>query len=233
MDNKYLVYKHTSPSGKVYIGITSNKTQTRWRGGSGYITNHRFSAAIKKHGWRAFTHEVLAEGLTRSEARQKEVELIALYDSTNPEKGYNIDPGGGVRSEETRAKLSVANTGKHHSVETRAKLSEIRKGRKLTETCKRKISEGHKCNPLVQAHILKINKARVGVPQSEEHRRHLSESQPSRRAVVNLDTGEQFACMRDAATSVKGSHPNIVKACTGERLTAYGFRWAYAEEAST
>ena len=27
---KWIVYKHTSPSGKVYIGITSNSPEKRW-----------------------------------------------------------------------------------------------------------------------------------------------------------------------------------------------------------
>lgn len=34
--NNYCVYKHTSPSGKVYIGITNQKPTRRWREGEGY-----------------------------------------------------------------------------------------------------------------------------------------------------------------------------------------------------
>lgn len=32
----YTVYKHTSPSGKVYIGITKRKPEYRWNKGKGY-----------------------------------------------------------------------------------------------------------------------------------------------------------------------------------------------------
>lgn len=32
----YTVYKHTSPSGKVYIGITCRKPEYRWNHGKGY-----------------------------------------------------------------------------------------------------------------------------------------------------------------------------------------------------
>lgn len=44
----YSVYRHTSPSNKVYIGITSMKPEQRWgKYGQGYKTNNSFSNAIK------------------------------------------------------------------------------------------------------------------------------------------------------------------------------------------
>lgn len=33
MVNKWTVYRHTSPSGKVYIGITSQNVERRWNSG--------------------------------------------------------------------------------------------------------------------------------------------------------------------------------------------------------
>lgn len=35
----YTVYKHTTPSGKVYIGITKQKPWQRWNNGNGYKNN--------------------------------------------------------------------------------------------------------------------------------------------------------------------------------------------------
>ena len=32
----FIVYKHTSPNGKVYIGITKQNPKQRWGNGSGY-----------------------------------------------------------------------------------------------------------------------------------------------------------------------------------------------------
>lgn len=229
LGKNYTVYKHTSPDGKVYIGVTSDKLQHRWRGGHGYESNPHFARAIRKHGWDAFRHEVIAEGLTPQEAEQMEIALIAQYDSTNPAKGYNRDTGGRRRSPETMAKVSATLTGVKWTDERRAKASRDRKGRKLTEECKRNISVSHKHNPRVQEHILALNRARAGTPKTEQHRQRISESQPSRRAVVNLDTGETFSCVNDAAKACGGSRPNIIKACKGERSTAYGYRWAYKE----
>jgi group I intron endonuclease len=226
---KYTVYKHTSPTGKVYVGLTRGNLQRRWKGGYGYVKNTHFFRAIQMYGWNAFKHEVMASGLTEAEAIEKEKELIALYDSTNPSKGYNRDPGGGVRSLETSAKISATLTGVPLSLERRRHLSEIRKGRPLSEARKHQISESHKNNPKVQAHIRKLNASRAGQPKTPEHRQKIAESQPRRREVVNLGTGEVFKSVRDAAASCGGSHPNIVKACTGKRETAYGYRWAYKE----
>ena len=43
MTNNYTVYKHTSPHGKVYIGITSQSPIRRWRkDGSGYKSHIDF-----------------------------------------------------------------------------------------------------------------------------------------------------------------------------------------------
>jgi len=51
---------------------------------------------------------------------------------------------GKHRSEETKKKLSIAQTGKKLSKKTREKMSLIRIGIKLSEETKRKISEGRK-----------------------------------------------------------------------------------------
>ena len=68
---KCCVYKHTSPSGKVYIGITKQKPEKRWGNGKNYAQNEYFFAAILKYGWGNFTHEIIADGLTREEAEKR------------------------------------------------------------------------------------------------------------------------------------------------------------------
>ena len=59
----YCVYKHTSPSNKVYIGITSQEPERRWQNGYGYATQQLFWRAIQKYGWDNFKHEIIAEKL--------------------------------------------------------------------------------------------------------------------------------------------------------------------------
>lgn len=103
-EKEMTVYKHTSPDGKVYIGITKADPDKRFNNGNGYKENELFFQDIKKYGWESFTHELLAVGLTVEEACQMEIELIREYDSTNPEKGYNMQDGGMYMSVERRLK---------------------------------------------------------------------------------------------------------------------------------
>lgn len=93
MSRDYSVYKHTTPSGKVYIGITRKAVKDRWLNGRGY-DGQVFGIAVKKYGWENIKHEVVASGLTEQEASAKERWLISFYDATNPMHGYNKTTGG-------------------------------------------------------------------------------------------------------------------------------------------
>ena len=112
----YIVYKHTSPSNKVYIGITCQSINERFRKGKGYRDNQAFYKAIQKYGWDNIKHEILFTNLTKEEACEKEIELIKLHKSNNSKFGYNIASGGGVNkdfhlSEETKRLISKRNSG--------------------------------------------------------------------------------------------------------------------------
>lgn len=90
----WVVYKHTSPEGKCYIGQT-RKLGRRWsaKSGSGYEGSTKFCDAIKKFGWENFTHEILEDNIqTQEEALEREEYWIAFYDSYH--NGYNGTPGG-------------------------------------------------------------------------------------------------------------------------------------------
>ena len=137
----YCVYKHTSPSGKVYIGITCKNPEKRWgQNGYGYRKQTVFYNAIQKYGWDNFKHEILHEGLSHDEAVEKEIELIREYKSNcskyySPMHGYNQTDGGEgqsgyVLSQDRKDWLSKKMTGegnpfygKKHSKETIEKLS--------------------------------------------------------------------------------------------------------------
>lgn len=156
-ENKYCVYMHTSPSRKVYIGITRTSVEQRWKKGRGYKSQQYFWRAIQKYGWDNFKHEVLYENLTKSEAENMEIELIAQYKSNQKEFGYNIENGGsaaGKISDETRKKISEShkgmlspNKGKPMSEEQKQKISKAKTGKSngpRSEETKRKISEANK-----------------------------------------------------------------------------------------
>lgn len=130
----YCVYCHTNKiNGKKYVGITSQKPEKRWGNGNNYVDNTYFYKAIKKYGWEEFSHEILFTGLSRKDAQDKEIELIAKWDLNNRSKGYNIQKGGeGVDavSDEIRLKMSNAKKGKKLSEETKRRMSIGRTGDK-------------------------------------------------------------------------------------------------------
>ena len=112
--NNYCVYKHTFPNGKVYIGITRQKPERRWNRGRGYEQSTYMWNAIQKYGWENIKHEILYEGLTKEEAENKEIELIAKYKSNDSIHGYNIANGGnciGTVSESTKRKIASTRMG--------------------------------------------------------------------------------------------------------------------------
>ena len=67
-----MVYKHTAPNGKVYIGITGFDPKYRWLNGRGYSMQSVFFNAIVKYGWINFKHEILFTDLTKEDALDKE-----------------------------------------------------------------------------------------------------------------------------------------------------------------
>lgn len=120
-NKSYLVYKHTTPSNKVYIGITCETLAQRCKRGKGYRSNQAFWKAIEKYGWDSIKHEILFCGLTKEEAEEKEIELIALYKSDKKTHGYNIASGGGVNcgfhlSQVAKEKISKANSGQNNGM---------------------------------------------------------------------------------------------------------------------
>lgn len=179
------VYKHTSPNGKVYIGVTCKKPEYRWTNGNGYKGNHHFYNAIQKYGWDNFTHEILYSNLEERQAGIMEISLIKYYNSTNSKFGYNVLTGGDIKTGANNPFYQ-----KHHSEESKLKMSKSHKGRPaynkgipLSEETKIKISEsrkgekncnfGKKMHPNTKEAILK---SIIGVPKSEEHKRKISES---------------------------------------------------------
>lgn len=204
-NKKYCVYKHESPSGKVYIGVTSLRPERRWENGHGYSYNPHFWKAIVKYGWENFTHTILFDDLSKDEAYSLEIELIREYNSTNPKRGYNITNGGKggqlgiVLSEEQRKKKSESakkaweripyKQRSHYREEKDLKPATLRyRGARL----------GHKKTPVVQ---LSIN--------GEYIRTWNSMCEIERK--LGIKTGKISEC------------------CHGKRPAYGGYKWLFAE----
>ena len=95
---------------KIYVGQSWMLLQHRMgKDGSNYRNSPYLYAAIQKYGVENFEYtKVLAECQTQEEANKLEDHYMDVYDSRNPDIGYNIKRGGsnGTHSEETIKKIS-------------------------------------------------------------------------------------------------------------------------------
>lgn len=207
-ERRYYVYAHILFDGRKYIGITKQKPQRRWRNGEAYKSqNPYFYHAIQKYGWDAFLHIIIDEGLSKEEAIQKEIELIAKYKTQERDHGFNLCAGGeGTTnpSEETRRKIGEAskktNTGRKHTEEFKARMSERMKnnnpnagGKAMTQDRIRKFAEYAK------------------QPKTASQKQKMSES-AKKQSVVIAETGEVFASIKELAEKLNIKYPTATSA---------------------
>jgi len=194
----FLIYRLISPSGKSYIGLTSQSFETRFNGHlrewKGYRKCKKLYNAFDKYNpLTMWNHEILYTTDNKNTAEQEEIQYIKLYDSI--ENGYNILPGGNLgfigmhRTEETKRKLSIINKirgikppsrkgvklSKEHirKRELTCKINGTRKrsrkkGRKLSEEHKQKISIANKGYKLSDETKLKISSSRKGMKYKKQ-----------------------------------------------------------------
>ena len=95
----FTIYKITNKiNNKVYIGKTCRDIQTRWNEHWSKSLNKEDNVhlhnAMRKYGKDAFNIELIEHCNTSEELSEKEQYYIALYDSRNRLKGYNLTIGG-------------------------------------------------------------------------------------------------------------------------------------------
>lgn len=249
----YTVYKHTSPSGKSYIGITNRDPEKRWgTDGIYYKGSKLFYNAICKYGWNNIKHEILFTGLSESEAKQKEIELISHYKAFNI--SYNLTNGGDgslglFPNEETRRKIGEKSKERKPSLETKQKISNSLKGIKKPEGFGEKISNALKGRKQSTEHREKNRLARLNQKRNPEAiekarlkligRKHSEEHVEKCKRIISIpiiqyDLNGNFICFWESARAVffELGYPNthIIKCCKGKLKSAFGYKWKYLSE---
>lgn len=212
MDKTYIVYMHTNMiNNKKYIGITCRSLDER-SGGSGcnYKDSSKFYKDIQAYGWSSFSHDVLLSGLNLEEAKLKEKEMIALYNTTNPEIGYNIHQGGEMPP--TMNGVDNPFYGDHRFAGSNHPMY----GRKHTEEARKKMSKNHwdvkgEKNPFYNDH------------------RFIGKNNPIAKAVMCLETGIIYDTVTDAERQTGVARQTIAKQIRGKLHHAGGFHWQYAD----
>lgn len=184
-----VVYQLTSPSGKSYVGVTSNFERR--------LRNHRernapIGAALRKYGCDAFAVRFLCK-TDRDAAYLIEQRAIARLGTLHP-AGYNLDAGGrGVPapSAATREKMRLSHLGKKPSEYTRQRVVETHRGAKRPPEWCQRISAGLRGRKISEESKAKMRAAKLGKCHTEEHRRRNSEGVRAYKA-----------CLRQAKSAV-------------------------------
>ena len=205
LPTSYLVYKATSPSEKVYIGMTKKNLDSRrkeheWHSKSNKVRKI-FHSALRKYELN-FTWEVLIGGLTKEEAEKKEIEYIAQLNATDRDFGYNQAKGGmagNIMTPESRAKWKE----KMQALWDNPKYS-----KRLSDSQKRMHTEDHNWkekqsirmketfnNPERKAKNTKMLQELNGSRKKREFMATVKGGKP----FICVETNERFELLQDAA----------------------------------
>lgn len=252
-DKKWTLYRHTSPSGNVYIGITSRNVNRRWNNGMGYKSCKLFFRAILKYGWDNIKHEILFTNLEKDRAKRLEIELIRHY--KNLEISYNITDGGDGMlgyspSSDTINKMKKSlkgrtspNKGVPMKDSTKQLLRNIHLGKHLSRETKLKISIAFsgKKHPFYGKHLSdehknKIRKALIGKKKGNNSTFEKRSKGKDKycKAVEQLDDADNVICSFRSAIDAaryygkgKSTASKITQCCKGNRLHTINYKWRY------
>lgn len=227
-------------NGKIYIGQTCQKPERRWSKGNGYKGCPKFYQAIEKYGWNGFEHLIIQEHLTKEEADTLEKELIAKYNSTSKDAGYNISIGGQEAFANYNLREVICLNTKetfNSTADAAEKYLGDRGNSHITSVCQGfrehagKLSNGEMLSWAYLDDYLEN--------PSKYENFSIKKKNPGRaREVICINTGKTFATLKEAAEwSGQKSHQNISAVCRGLRQyagkhpeTGEKLSWKYKDE---
>lgn len=207
MTFRYFTYLHrTADAGRIfYVGKGTRDRERTPSGRSEY-----WNRIAAKHG---YVPEIVARWASEEEAFEHERFLISTFKEMGIEL-CNLTVGGEgasgcVQSEETKRKRNEKLRGRRKSPETIARMKAAQAGKVISEEQRRKLStlwRGKKVGAL----------------------------NPTAKRCMCVETGvvfETYSMAGDWLKSLghqKASFKNISSAISGEKKTAYGYRWVAA-----
>lgn len=140
--------------------------------------------------------------------------LVACAFIPNPQNKPVINHKNGIRSDnrvENLEWVTIAENNLHayrvldRKAPDNIKQYQFKKGHGVTAEVRKKLSESSRD-------------------------RFLREKSPNARAIICIETGKIYNCLKSAEDDTKIANQNISKVCRGLRHTAGGYHWAYYKE---
>jgi len=197
------IYKITSPSGKIYIGQSSN-IENRWnkyKNINNSVTQLKLYRSFKKYDIENHKFEIIEE-CEITELNECEIRWVLHFKSHII--GLNILKGG-----------NMSRRGKKHSEETKKKMSEKHKGKILT-----------------QEHINNIKKSTKGIVKNQEWKDKISNNHSMNKPILQYDLDENFIKEWSSVKTVcksnsKLCYSTICKCASGGLKSSGGYKWKY------
>jgi group I intron endonuclease len=205
------IYKITSPSGKIYIGQSTNINK-RWKLHIGMYFSHginKIKRSLLKYGPENHIFEIIEE-CTLEQLNEREIYWINYYNSVK--EGLNISLGGegGNMIEEIKLKISKAKKDHicYQNSERGNKISKKLKGRK---------------------NIWGKGKEKQGLKQENKFKQHLIKlhSKPIIQMDKNNNIIEEYSSILEASNHTLIHRENIGSVLRKKSKTAGGFIWIY------
>jgi group I intron endonuclease len=203
------IYKITSPSGKIYIGQSSNIHERIKR----YININckpqiRLYNSLLKYGWDNHMFEIIEE-CNANQLDERELYWGIKLDTLGI-NGLNLRLGNsnGVCSEETKRKIQIKAIGRKLTPEVCERISKAKKDiPQHTDESKKLIGDANR-KPKPNGFGDKISK-------------------PILQLDMKGNIIKEWKSGTYAANYVKGNNANITTVCKGRQKSAYGFKWKY------
>lgn len=213
-----VIYKYTSPSGKSYIGQTTQSLGSRaGHHGKNYLGCKYFWSAIQKYGWQNFTVEVLGEFPTE-QLNFQERKFIELYHTLAP-NGYNIQFGVDTNYHKGRKDIYQYDCSTGKLIKRWDGQKQVADAFNISVSTINQCLNGRTSTAAGYCWSFQL------LEQYPISQLLSNKAEPVYMYDLENKLLNKFGSIGEAASFIKGERSMIRKACRGELNTAYGYRW--------